>query len=205
MRFLLILLSICSLKIQAHPVIYKGGWVYDGFFMPSMNTQRIAYTVEPSTAIEVNSSYLINNNSYRDYAAGVNYLFKRWYGEQYQANIYGSLHAGYYKNNISEGLVSHTVLMGDWETRQIYTALKTKVFYFGDTSHFKYSYRIGMAPYIAGMDSLQSWLVLQLDYFKLNNRNLLITPLLRFFYKNVLWEIGANTKSQYFLNLMVHY
>lgn len=32
-----------------------------------------------------------------------------------------------------------------------------------------------------------------------------ITPLLRFFYKNVLWEIGSSLKSDFYLTLMIHY
>ncbi len=61
------------------------------------------------------------------------------------------------------------------------------------------------APYIAGMNSLQAWMILKLDYFKENDRNLWITPMMRFFYKNVLWEIGANQQGEFLLTLMTHY
>ena len=37
------------------------------------------------------------------------------------------------------------------------------------------------------------------------NEKLMLTPLLRFFYHNVLWEIGSSTRGDWMLNLMVHY
>lgn len=199
------LIFISSLSLQAHPVIYKDGWVYDGFFMPNMNIQRVSYTLESNFALESNTTYLKNFQNYRDYAFGFNYLFKRWFLKKSQGNIYGMVHGGYYAHDFDEGIVGHATLMGDWESREVYTAAKAKLIYLDNENElWKYSYRIGLAPYVAGMDTLQTWIVLQFDYFKANSRNILVTPLLRFFYKNVLWEIGANTRSQYYLNLMVH-
>jgi hypothetical protein len=37
------------------------------------------------------------------------------------------------------------------------------------------------------------------------DRKVMLTPLLRFFYHNVLWEMGSSTRGEWMLNFMVHY
>lgn len=199
-----IILSLLSLNLFAHPVTFKDGWVYAGMFMPQGDIQRIAYSVSSKIAIESNTHHFDQNKNYRDYALGVNYLFKRWLNMDSQGNIYGSLHSGYFHNDKSEGNVSHARLIGDWESRTIYTAGSIMTFYYDDEFQFMHSYRLGFAPYVAGMDTLQTWLIGKIDYYKENDRHVLFTPMMRFFYKNVLWEIGSNTRGEYFLTLMTH-
>lgn len=191
--------------LLAHPVIYKDGWVYWGSFGPDMNTQRVSYTFDPTASIEANSSWYFNNDEYRDYTVGLNYLLKRWLNEDSQGNIYVAYHAGQYEDLAGDGFVQHAMLMGDWESRKIYTAGSVMGFYYDNEEKYKYSYRFGFAPYVAGMNTLQNWVVLKLDYFEVQNRNLQVTPMLRFFYRNVLWEMGASTQGDFFFTLMTHY
>jgi hypothetical protein len=204
-EILLFCLLLISLNTLSHPVIYKDGIVYWGSFAPDMNTQRVSYTLDPKYSVELNTTWFFNVDEYRDYTFGINYLFKRWLNNDSQGNIYGSLHTGYYEDNNGEGLVNHAMLMGDWESRRYYTAGSVMAFSYDGEEKYKYSYRFGVAPYIAGMNTLQAWLIVKLDYFKENNRTILITPMMRFFYKNILWEIGSNTQGDSFLTLMTHY
>jgi len=137
------------------------------------------------------------------------------------------------------------ILSADWESRLIYTAGGVKLR--GEFSSINeylsgdFYYRVGFAPYVAGMDTLQTWFVLMFQlsangYFNKEMRDALskkpqeqqgpkhpddptliimsasvmmldwkITPLLRFFYKNVLWEIGSSLKSDFYITLMIHY
>ena len=97
------------------------------------------------------------------------------------------------------------MLSADWESRKIYTAGSVMSYFYDNKELQKYSYRIGFAPYVAGMNTLQAWMILKFDYFQANKRNIDITPMMRFFYKNVLWEVGASTGGDYFLTLMTHY
>jgi hypothetical protein len=205
MRILFIGIVIFPVLAMGHPVIYKDGWVYWGSFAPNMNTQRVSYTFHPKASIETNSSWYLNNNDYRDYTLGVNYLVKRWLNQDSQGNLYAAYHAGYFNDSSADGEVHHTMLMGDWESRSIYTAGSAMAFFYDGEQRYKYSGRIGFAPYVAGMNTLQNWLILKVDYFKQQNRNVTITPMMRFFYRNALWEMGSNTKGDYFLTLMVHY
>jgi hypothetical protein len=47
--------------------------------------------------------------------------------------------------------------------------------------------------------------MLQGMYMPKVDRTLTITPLVRFFYQNILWEMGSSTRGEWMLNLMVHY
>ena len=207
MRLLLIPVIVLSLSKMAlgHPVIYKDGWVYWGTFTGEMNTQRISYTFHPSASIEASSTWFENLNNYRDYVIGGNYLFKRWLQHDSQGNLYGSLHTGYFKDDFNDGSVHHVSLIADWESRVLYTAGRVKSYIYEDDELYQYNYRFGFAPFVAGMQTLQAWLILQLEYFEENDKNIIPTPMLRFFYNNVLWEMGANTEGGFFFTLMTHY
>ena len=277
---------------QAHPVIYKGGWVLWSELQPRTNTQRISYSFHPHWALELSSSYARPYDEPRvevyDYSLGLNILLKRWYLQDSQANIYAgaggglSVDAESYRVPYSEGIQDkvrvqngiafynrrlyrgqwYAFLEGDWESRRWYTALKISArqrlaspqqlglphdiqpvasnivhnqgveraassyeTWFSNVMDLSLRYRLGMAPYVGGMDELQTWLIVQLDarppyYYRSEAEpldlvaarsyalppNLLeVTPLMRFFYKNVLWEMGASIRGQFFTSLMLHY
>ena len=94
----------------------------------------------------------------------------------------------------------------DWETRTLYTALKYYHFTSPAVSDISMTQaRIGISPFEAPFESLQSWFMVQVMYMPQVQKDLIITPMLRFFYKNVLWEMGSSTRGEWMLNLMVHY
>ena len=189
----------------AHPVIYKGGTVYWGTFMPQMNIQRLSYSFTSSFALEFHTQNFRSIDSYRDYQLGANVLLKKWLFQNSQGNLYLGGYAGYFNSNLTEGMAYHAMAMGDWESRNVYTAASVDSYFYSGDSAFRYSYRLGLAPYNADMGELQSWLVFKIDYFKKLNTDLMVTPMLRFFYRNVLWEIGSSLSGDIFLTLMVHY
>ena len=49
------------------------------------------------------------------------------------------------------------------------------------------------------MNELQAWLVLQGMYVEDQSKEVIVTPMLRFFYKNVLWEIGTQLEVKVIL------
>jgi hypothetical protein len=205
MRYFTILLVILMGYSHAHPVIYKNGWVYQGSFMPQMNEMRVGYTFDPKWSVVANSHRFENNKNYRDYTLGFNYLAKRWLQQDSQGNLYLGAHYGNYKDNLGDGQVGHAFAMADWEDRDDYFVFKTKRFYYDDKETQDYMFRYGFAPYVAGMNELQSWMIFQAYYYEEQSRKVLITPMIRFFYRNVLWEIGSSTKGDAFLTLMIHY
>lgn len=204
-KFFLLFLFLFPPSVLAHPIIYKNGWVFWGMFRENMHSIRTSYTFHPKLSLELKNQWFENIDNYRDYTFGLNYLAKRWYGEDSQANLYFSLNSGYYNARSLDGFTTQGSLIWDWESRKYYTAGRVTSFYFNQDINMQYQLRLGIAPYIAKMDTLQTWLILQAEYFQKNNKNIDLTPMLRFFYKNVLWEVGTNLKGNYFLTLMVHF
>ena len=216
----------------AHPVIYKNGWVYWGQFSHSDNIQRIIYTFHPHFAVEFQSAFHKQLFNYRDFKLGLNTLVKRWLFSDSQANFYASLRGGFYRldtklkplNHTSPILkkvyslyikkesphfIAHPQIELDWESRKLYTALSLAYYYAPeDISLYQISYRFGFAPYVGDMEELQTWLIFKLDYFNfisVTPKWPQITPMMRFFYKNALWEIGSNLQGNFFTTLMIHY
>ena len=70
------LLSLLSFELQAHPVIYKGGWIFQGSFMPKMNELRLGYTASPRYAFVYNAHHFEKINNYQDHTIGMNFLIK---------------------------------------------------------------------------------------------------------------------------------
>lgn len=253
--FILIFAFLTSLA-KAHPVIYKDGFVYWGEFSLQENTQILSYTFHPRFAFQLSSDFgKTDNNKSVTYQLGLNVLIKRWLLETSQANIYTSFQSGLFTDEVSgtyigkkrtkfpikDRLTFQWSLSADWESRFIYTAggveLKGKSSLIDEYVLGDFYYRIGFAPYAAGMDTLQTWFVLMFqasavgtvnkdmrDYFSKEHKqrdfpyrtslttdnlavgiNWKITPLLRFFYKNVLWEIGSSLQSDFYLTLMLHH
>lgn len=205
MKYLLSLLVILSGYTYAHPVIYKGGWVYQGNFMPEMNEMKVSYTFDPKWSVVLNSHRFEMADEYQDVAIGINTLLKRWLQHDSQGNLYFGAHIGQYEDNQGEGQVTHAFLMADWEDREDYVLFKTKKYFYDGRETQDYLGRYGFAPYAAGMDELQAWAIIQGYYYEEQSKEAIITPMLRFFYKNVLWEMGSSLKGDSFLTLMVHY
>lgn len=200
-------LFIFTLSVSAfcHPVIYKGGWVYQGSFMPQMTDMKVAYTFDPKFAVTANTQSFETKDDYRDYTLGLNFLAKRWLQHDSQGNLYFGVHSGQYKDLNDEGQVNHGFIMADWEDREDYVLFKSKYYWFDDREERDFLFRYGFAPFVGGMNQLQAWMIVQAYYYKEVSQEIMLTPMIRFFYKNVLWEIGSSTKGDSFLTLMVHY
>lgn len=101
----------------------------------------------------------------------------------------------------------HTRLgfQADWKDREIYTALKYSSAHIESDNMEFYEVRVGFAPYIAGYDELNAWVILQVQNSAVFQKQTVISPILRMFYKNVLWEIGSSLNGAYQLNFMARY
>ena len=65
--------------------------------------------------------------------------------------------------------------------------------------------RIGVAPYEAEFNEIASWLMLQYQYHPMLTRKYALTPLIRLFYKSVLFESAVSTEGDWMLNFMFHF
>ena len=207
MRFGFFLFLLLPVWVSAHPVIYKDGLVYWGVFSSSGNEQRLSYTLHPHLALELSSQFDKEKAPpQRDYHLGFNVLAKRWFFEDSQANIYLSLMAELplSKADLQTSLKSRlkSRIEMDWESRRLYTTFSLLAFKMTKPIKYKISSRLGFAPYLGSMEELQTWMIFQFSFME---KTLKIEPLMRFFYRNVLWEIGSSLKGDFFLSLMVHY
>lgn len=207
---LLGLFLIISPSAFSHPVIYEGGTVVSSFNMSSYSDNQLLYSFTPRWATGLNQWRFTKDDKNTEMGlARLNRLLWRHNGEDSQANLYLLSGFGMIDSEI-ERRDTREVYMGgfeaDWETRTLFTALK--FYYFSSPALTDISMtqaRVGFSPFESGFENLQSWFMLQAMAMPEVEPNVIITPMLRFFYKNVLWEIGSSTRGEWMLNLMVHY
>ena len=211
MSYLVVLLSVFFITpASAHPVIYEGGNVISSFNMASYSDNQALHSISSKWAAGLNHWRFTRDNENTEMGLGrVNHLLWRKNGEDSQANIYLLTGLGMVDSEI-ERRDTREVYMGgfeaDWETRTLFTALK--YYYFTSPAVTDISMaqaRIGFSPFESGFEDLQSWFMVQAMYMPDVESELIITPMLRFFYKSVLWEIGSSTRREWMLNLMVHH
>lgn len=199
-----ILILFISLNAYAHPVIYKGGWAMSSSNMSFFSNNYALYSL--SNRFSLGAEY---NRFDKDDLALMkfNSLMWRENGDDSQANLY--LHSGFgfideYKSGSRE--IFNLGIEGDWETRKLYTSWKHLQFSGARNANYSVSQgRVGFSPKESPFESLQTWFMVQGMVIHDVEDTLMLTPLLRFFYQNVLWEVGSSTRGDWMLNLMVHY
>lgn len=209
MKVLYLLLFTMLSHAEAHPVIYKNGTMIGSQSMSMFSDNQINYSFHQKWATGLNIWRFSKDEKNSDFSLlRLNHLLKRWNEEDSQANIYLVSGAGVTDANIEKSGTKFGYLLGveaDWETRQLFTS--AKYYHFSSpqlTDIGVYQARIGYSPYLADFDKLQSWVMLQGMYLSGVNDQVVVVPLMRFFYHNVLWEAGTSFRSEWFLNFMVH-
>ncbi len=191
-----IFFALISFKALAHPVMYQGGWALNSTNMSqySNNYALYSFTNRFAAGFEHDRFDKINLGILK-----VNSLLWRDNGEDHQANVY--LHSGIGFQDERKNPLVNFGLEGDWENRTLYTSLKHMQF-----ENFSVSQgRVGISPAKAPFENLQTWFMVQAMVIHNVEDRVMITPMLRFFYQNVLWEMGSSTRGDWMLNLMVHY
>ena len=200
--------ALCLLPIPetySRPVSYVGGWT----LIQTSNRQSTAglvhYTMTPQLSVGLRSEWDRDHDFVLN-AVQPTYLVKRWFGSDYQGNLYANFGLGQARgvngNDTSDDLGGFAGVMADWETRRLfagYTARYLDVGDFGD--EFMQAARAGWAPYAGDTGDLHTWLMLELDHRPQMDDPVGVTPLLRFFKGTTLFEVGYNlTASQPLLN-----
>ena len=205
-----VLIALFSISLFAHPVIYKDGIVVSSSNMSSYSDNQLMYSWGNKWASGLNSWRFSKQDKNTEFVfAKLNRLLYRNNGESSQGNIYLHGGVGMVDSEIERQQTNEAYMAGieaDWETRTLYTSLKYYYFTSPKVTDISMSQaRIGFSPNEAPFDQLQTWFMLQAMYMPDVEKALILTPLLRFFYKNVLWEMGSSTKGEWMINLMVHY
>lgn len=205
MKKLITLLILLSSAAYAHPVIYQGGWALSSSNMPDYSNNYVMYSYTNRNAVGVDHWRFTQDDKNNEIGLlKLNHLLWRHNGEDSQANIYLHGGLGIEDQEFETKRTRGTYMYGaeaDWETRSLYTSAKH--YQFQDIAMSQA--RIGFSPVKAPFENLQTWFMLQAMHINNVNETVMITPLVRFFYQNVLWEMGSSTRGDWMLNLMVHY
>jgi hypothetical protein len=92
----------------------------------------------------------------------LNRLVKRWNRESSQANVFAWAGAGSSRADDRAGLFTWNAgAQVDYETRRIYSSLKTELYRSSAFSHRLDTLQLGIAPYEHDYDTVAAWLVVQ--------------------------------------------
>jgi hypothetical protein len=210
MRYFLFLALTFSLKTLAHPVIYQDGLALSSSNMPDYSENYLFYSFTNRFSTGLNHWRFTHNDQNTEFAlAKINHLLWRRNTEHSQANIYLHGGVGVVDQEWDNRGTREAYLGGieaDWETRSLYSSLKHYQFHTPAFLNLHTTQaRVGFSPLMAGFKDLQTWFMLQAMHISDVQEKIMLTPMLRFFYHNVLWEIGSSTRGDWMLNLMVHY
>lgn len=191
----------------AHPVPYAGSVGIMGWNNPRQTEWMGTYSPERFFALAGRYYHLRARTGEREYLIpSLNLLLYRINADEGQANLY--LSGGYglerwQGSSRGAGLVEAE---SDWENRRFYADAKLAMFRLGQAGPFNDArLRLGVAPYLAEFEQLHSWLILQLARNRATGSDTMVTPMLRMFYQNVLFEAGSSLRGEWELNFMFHF
>jgi hypothetical protein len=167
--------------------------------MPAYNKDwfdvQLNYSVTNRYAVGASSYYRGGKGSTAEFGIGqFNYLVKRWNEFDSQANVNASLGFGGRHDSVAhDAVAAYGALEADYETRRIYSQVSAETLQSDANVQFsRYRVRAGMAPYKAGFEALNTWIVMQVDIMPEMDESVRVTPLVRLFYNNVVLEAGAS-------------
>ena len=211
---MLICILLTSFQAFAHPVTFKDGLAVTSIHRPKMTMSQINYTIHRNVAVATSYVRMENPTGGLNMPAlHANILMKRWNAIGSQANLYGLIGAGVDTSSLASSQWMDEIrgfvgLQADYETQKIYTAANIIGFpSVNDMNDLPYMarYRFGIAPYIAHYDEFQIWVVGQVEYMPTMQDTPIITPMLRYFYRTVLWETGVSLDGTYWFQMMAHF
>jgi hypothetical protein len=175
---------------------------------PFMSDNWLTYSFRSDMAVAARTMRfdMKDGGDYRVYLPQFDYLVYRRNETDYQANLYAYAGYGSVTFQGQSGTTGLGGLEADAESRKYYGLAKVEGMLptLGPT-YYQYQARVGIAPYVAEFNEIASWLILQAEYHPSLTRNYAVTPLARFFYKNVLWETGVSLDGDWMANLMFHF
>lgn len=206
--FLIAIWLICfTSSAAAHPVSFKGGYG----IMPTLTPQRqeleLNYSLTNNQAIGFNTIHLEYKE--RDLTFALPQFSYRIYRRNEvgsQMNVYGTIGAGVAHYDENRSVAGIAAFQADYETRRIYTLFAGEHLQGGESIGLNRArYRFGVAPYLAPFEGFHTWLIGQVEYTPELDEEMTVTPMLRFFYKNYLVELGVSTRGDPFVAGIFHF
>ena len=194
-----------------HPTSYEGGVALMSEFHPEIQELTLIYS--PKYWLGTGVVSMRSPDKFELVTSQVGWLVNRWNQPEAQGNFYllGGIGHGKLEANGStlerEGTIYRLGAQADFETRRIYTFLRYVEHRFTDGSDLlnnQFAAAIGFAPYLGKFDELNSWVIFKM--IASNDFNdFIYLPMVRFFYKNFLWELGQDFDGNSQFNFMVRF
>ena len=205
----LALLFCITQPAWAKPVSYAGGW--SAMQMNDADTHSVGVSYSPTSEYSV--GYLGEYRRDTDWmyqGTQFNLLLKRINMPKSQANFYlksgiGAALADPFGRAETSSAAAFGGFLADWEDRRLFVSYENMGMFAGRIDKFfEQKARVGVAPYIGDYGDLHTWLMLEVKH-EATKDNITFTPLLRFFYGNLLAEIGASNEEKIFTHLMINF
>ena len=206
MRKILSISLIFAASAAAHPVAFEGA--YQLMLGSSGSVQNLEFYRSYSAQAAWGFHSMRFEGDQDEIFAGLqhNWLLKRWNLPSAQANVYAGVGAGL-AGEVGNGASPAGIgfFRADYETRRVYTAFDAKLIESADVSRGVFSAAIGIAPYKAEFDELNTWLILQVEHVTDMEDKLDIIPKVRFFKGPYFLEIGSTLSGKPVVNFMIHF
>ena len=194
---------------MAHPVSFEDSKGIMGTHSPRMNHIQLNYSYKYWFAVGVHhfDRPIGGFNRFANFLSA-NFLVKRWNGPSYQANIYSILGAGHSRLEQESSGAGLVKLQFDIEDRDYYFLVTYGQIATQDRNDMKeILLRAGMSPYVGKYDDIHAWLILEYRSINLVEEGFReeVTPFLRLFYKNLLFEIGQSFNGLTRFNYIIHF
>jgi len=194
-------------ETQAKPLSYVGGTMVMQENDETGHTLTIDYTFDPHFALGVYSKYEINQrDDFWMVGPTLNTLIKRWNLPDGQGNIFNMTGAGLARQGSRSEPAAWTTMMADYETRRVFASYEVRFMSARDieSSVWQRAY-LGVAPYLANYDQLNTWTLVRLDHHPAKHDHFVVTPVLRFFYKTFWLEVGYSSNQHVMVNWTVQF
>jgi len=192
----LLLALVLTAEANARPVSYVGGWTIIETSNRQSTAALVHYTATPKLSVGGRAEW-DRNADFMMAVVQPTWLAKRWFGRDFQANVYLTGGLGLAKGINSNPMGSDTAyfagVMADWETRRHFLSYEIRYLdagHFGD--NFMQAARVGWTPNEGDTGDLHTWLMVEVDHRPDARESVGVTPLIRFFKNALLVEIGYN-------------
>ncbi len=191
---------------EAKPISYVDGFMVMQENDETGHTLSLDYTIDPKLAVGLYAKKESGDKDFTTVGPQVNYLVKRWNMPDGQANIFSMTGAGVSQWHGDDQFSAWTGILADYETRRIFTSYELRGMYAGDFEKSVWQRaRVGFAPYLANYDDLNTWLMVQVDDHPAKDDTVVVTPLVRFFYKTTLVEAGYSSNDHVMFNWVLQF
>lgn len=166
---------------------------------------HLTYSLSGKTSIAARADWFFRDDSVLT-GLQAHRLLRRWNFADSQANIYATAGAGAAFQGGRSTAAVFGGLMVDYETRRFFLLYENDAAYAGDVMQYHWhSGRIGWAPYAADYEKVQPWFMLKADYRSDQLHRWQLTPMLRLFTPDWMFEAGVNTRGKPMINLMLQW